>query len=120
LNINVLQHQPYDADTALLSNIARMYTILRTDLHECRVLRLSTSPNRGFPSGLVALRADESVRPYTVKIKLPLAVNDFAAYDAASGVARVDDQLRFLHDTGVVVIGVVGDDDRAVVFAQIG
>src|SRR5579872_1889775 len=46
-----------------------------------------------------------------------LAEDDFVAatLDAASGVARVDDQLGRVNDLGVVVAGVVGGNDDAIV-----
>ena len=49
----------------------------------------------------------------------PLTVDDFVALDALGGVARVDDELRLLDDLGVVVIGMVGHDQDAVVLAKI-
>ena len=48
-----------------------------------------------------------------------LAVHDLVALDAASGVARIYHQLCFVDDLLVVVVGVVGDDEHAIVLAEI-
>ena len=37
------------------------------------------------------------------------------AHDAARGIARVDDQLSRLDNRGVIITGVVGGDDHAVI-----
>src|ERR1700722_12370829 len=50
---------------------------------------------------------------------LLLAVNDLGVLDASGGVARIDYQLCFLNNLFVVVIGVVGDDEHTVIFAQV-
>ena len=47
------------------------------------------------------------------------AADDLGRVDALGGVARVDDELRLLDDGGVVVAGVVGDDDDGVVLGEI-
>jgi hypothetical protein len=48
-----------------------------------------------------------------------LTVDDFPALNALGGVAGVDDQLRLLDDLGVVVIGMVSNNQDAVVVAQV-
>ena len=48
-----------------------------------------------------------------------LAVHDLVTFNSARGVAGIDHQLRFLDNPAVIVIGVVGNDDHAVVLAKI-
>jgi hypothetical protein len=44
-----------------------------------------------------------------------LAMHNFTTFDPAGGVARIHHQLGLLHDAAIVVIGVVGHDDDAIV-----
>ena len=46
-------------------------------------------------------------------------MHDFGAFDSAGGVAGVHHQLGFLNDAAIVVIGVVGDNDNAVILPQV-
>src|SRR3977135_106225 len=46
-------------------------------------------------------------------------MNDLGVRDPFSGVAGIDDQLSFLDDAAIVVIGVVGHDKNAVILPQI-
>ena len=46
-------------------------------------------------------------------------MNNLVAFDALGGVARVDDQLRLLHDLGVIVVGMIGNDEDAIVLSQV-
>ena len=46
-------------------------------------------------------------------------MQNFWTFDAPGGIASVDYQLGLLDDAGIIVIGVVGHDDDAVILAQI-
>src|SRR5580692_4991094 len=48
-----------------------------------------------------------------------LAVHDLVALDAAGGVPRIHYQLGLADDLLVVVVGVVGDDEHAIVLSEI-
>ena len=47
------------------------------------------------------------------------AVHNLAISDASSRIARIDHELRFVHDALVIVVRVIGDDDDAIVLAEI-
>src|SRR5581483_2863504 len=48
-----------------------------------------------------------------------LAADDFWVVDPARGVPGVNHQLGFLHDALVVVVRMIGDDQHAIVLAEI-
>src|SRR5215813_8433069 len=47
------------------------------------------------------------------------AAHNFFRVDSLGGVAGVDDELRFAHDLCVVVVGMIGENQHAVVLRQI-
>src|SRR3974390_2491884 len=49
----------------------------------------------------------------------PSAVDDLVTADSAGGIAGVNPQASFPDDLGIVVVGVIGDDQHAVVLAQV-
>ena len=48
-----------------------------------------------------------------------LAANHVRSRDALGGIARVDDEPGFTDDPIVVVVGVIGDDQHAVVLPKV-
>jgi hypothetical protein len=65
---------------------------------------------------------DSEIRSAGLRIegeRVELAADDFWGIDAACGVAGVDDELGVFDDGGVVVGGMVGDDDDCIVLAEV-
>ena len=58
-------------------------------------------------------------RDFASGIAVLLAAYDFWAVDSLCRVAGVNHQLGFAHDALVVVVGMIGDDQHAVVLAEI-
>src|SRR5512143_1081598 len=73
---------------------------------------------RGGAAFLSALRG-RSLRTLRLVFSTPLAADDFVALDALGGVASVDDQVGFLHDALVVIVGMIGDNQHAIVLSQV-
>ena len=58
-------------------------------------------------------------KKYFQLVRGDLAAHNLAAFDALGRVASIDHQLSFVDDATVVVVGVIGHDDHAVVLTQI-
>src|SRR5271154_881922 len=85
--------------------------LAEADLAVKRQLRSNRSD---LPQRSVHSDPSAAIRPMS---DLTLTMDDLGILDAARGIARVDHQLRFLHDLFVVVIGVVGHDQHTIVLA---
>src|SRR5215469_11643668 len=88
----------------------------------------SSSGRRRLPTALPSstasmddiLRSGAGRRGEMVEKATPvLTVDDLRTLDGVGSVASVDDQTRMVHDPGVVVAGVVGNDDHRVVLLQV-
>ena len=55
----------------------------------------------------------------STSVEYGLAVDDFFALDSTSGITRVHHQLRVIHNLLVIVVGVVSNDQYAVVLSQV-
>ena len=48
-----------------------------------------------------------------------LAVHDVLGRDSLGGIASIDDEFGLAHDPLVVVVGVIGDDQYAIVLPEV-
>src|SRR5512142_248579 len=80
------------------------------------VLRLSR-PRTSCPCASTARASADPINPATPVMRTLAisAAQDIVGMNAARGIARVHHQPRLLDNTGVVVGGVVGDDEHAIV-----
>jgi hypothetical protein len=81
---------------------------------------------KAFPGGLLQRRLGlllslgYTVTEETTGYFIKLTTYNFCGIDSLGCVARIYHKLRLAYDCGVVVVGVVGHDQHAVILRQIG